>query len=121
MSGAKSGDMLRAMSPEMIFDYIGIYLDTDRAQDLNLQINFNITGDASYLVTVKSGVLLCQKGASAAEADATVTLPKRAAALLLAPASDTRGLIKIEGDQAILTKLMEHMAEADPSFNIIEP
>jgi alkyl sulfatase BDS1-like metallo-beta-lactamase superfamily hydrolase len=121
MAGSRSGAMLRALSPGMIFDYIGIYLDANKAQDVNVRINFKITGDDSYLVTIKSGVLLWQKGAAAADADATVTLPKQAAALLLAPDSDTHGVMKIDGDQAILTKLMKHVTKADPSFNIIEP
>ncbi|MCL1821110.1 MAG: MBL fold metallo-hydrolase [Oscillospiraceae bacterium] len=120
-SMGRLGEMLRAMESYMVFDYMGIHLDSNAAQDLNMKINFNVTGDADYLVTVKSGVLLYQKNASAADADATVTLPKQAVALLLSPESDENGLIEIEGDTAVLQTLAEHMAEFEPIFNIIEP
>jgi alkyl sulfatase BDS1-like metallo-beta-lactamase superfamily hydrolase len=121
ISAAKSGDMLRAMEPNMIFDYMGIHLDSNAAQDLNLKINFTVTGDASYLVTVKSGVLLYQKDASANDADADVTLPKAAVALLLSPDVFESEFVKIEGDMAALQKLYGYMTEFDPYFSIIEP
>lgn len=121
ISASKGGDMLRAMEPTMIFDYMGIHLDSNAAQDLNLKINFTITGDTSYLVTVKSGVLLYQKNASANDADTDVTLPKSAAALLLSPDVFESVLVRIEGDKAALQKLYGYMTEFDPYFNIIEP
>ena len=113
--------MLRAMEPYMVFDYMGIHLDSNAAQDLNLKINVNVTGDTSYLVTVKSGVLLYQKNGAAKDANATITIPKQAVALLISPESDENGLIQIEGDTAILQTLAGYMAEFDPFFNIIEP
>ena len=113
--------MLRAMEPYMIFDYMAIHLDSNAAQDLNLKINFNVTGDVTYLVTVKSGVLLYQKNAQSADADATITLPKQAMALLLSPDAGENELISITGDASALQRLAGYMAEFDPIFNIIEP
>jgi alkyl sulfatase BDS1-like metallo-beta-lactamase superfamily hydrolase len=121
LSSARSGDMLRAMEPYMIFDYMGIRLDSNAAQDLNIKINFNVIGDVEYLVTVKSGVLLYQKNAGAKDADATVTLPKQAMALLLTPGAAENDLINITGDAAALQILAGYMVAFEPIFNIIEP
>ena len=78
-------------------------------------------GDALYLVTVKSGVFLYQKNASAHNADATVTLPKQAMALLLTPNASKSEYITITGDTTALDKINAYMVQFDPHFNIIEP
>lgn len=117
-----SADLQRAMTPDMMFDQMGILLDANAAQDLNLKINFNITDEEPYLVTVDSGVLLYQKGAQAADADATLTLPRAAMFTILAKdEGQQKQAIKIEGDQDIIRKLTEHMVSYEFFFNIVEP
>lgn len=117
-----SSDLQRAMTPDMMFDQMGILLDANAAQDLNLKINFNITDEEPYLVTVDSGVLLYQKGAQAADADATLTLPRAAMFTILArDEGQQKQAIKIEGDQDIIRKLTEHMVSYEFFFNIVEP
>lgn len=117
-----SADLQRAMTPDMMFDQMGILLDANAAQDLNLKINFNITDEEPYLVTVDSGVLLYQKGAQAADADATLTLPRAAMFTILArDEGQQKQAIKIEGDQDIIWKLTEHMVSYEFFFNIVEP
>lgn len=108
----------RYMKPEMIFDYMGIILDSNAAQDLNLKLNFNITDDAEYLVTVNSGVLLYQKDAQAADADVTLTLKKGQLFGLLTGNTDG---VTIAGGSATLGKLREHMVSFEFFFNIVEP
>lgn len=113
-----NSDILFAMSPEMIFDYMGIRLDTNAAQDLNLKINFNFTDGAPYLVTVNSGVLLYQENAQADDADATLTLAKNQIFQALAGRPTPIG---IQGDADVIRKLMEHMVSFEFFFNIVEP
>ena len=111
------------MTAEMMLDYMGISLDSNAAEDLNLLLNLRITDEnENYLVTVKSGVLLYQKGASSDEADATLTLPTAALMAITSGDSDLqKQYIKVEGDQDVLSKLSEHMVTFTPTFNIIEP
>ncbi|WP_082989514.1 alkyl/aryl-sulfatase [Christensenella intestinihominis] len=117
-----SADLQRAMTPDMMFDQMGILLDANAAQDLNLKINFNITDEEPYLVTVDSGVLLYQKGAQADDADATLTLPRAAMfAILAKDAEQQKQNITIEGDRDVIGKLTEHMVTYDFFFNIVEP
>lgn len=117
-----SADLQKTMTPEMMFDQMGILLDANAAQDLNLKINFNITDAGTYLVTIDSGVLLYQEGVKDEEADATLTLPRTAMfSILTRNEEQQRQGIKIEGDQEILKKLNEHMVAYEFFFNIVEP
>lgn len=117
-----SADLQKTMTPEMMFDQMGILLDANAAQDLNLKINFNITDAGTYLVTIDSGVLLYQEGVKDEKADATLTLPRTAMfSILTRNEEQQRQGIKIEGDQEILKKLNEHMVAYEFFFNIVEP
>ena len=117
-----NADQRKSMTAEMMLDYMGISLDSNAAEDLNLLLNLRITDEnENYLVTVKSGVLLYQKGASSDEADATLTLPTAALMAITSGDSDLqKQYIKVEGDQDVLSKLSEHMVTFTPTFNIIE-
>lgn len=116
-----SADLQMAMTPEMMLAQMGILLDANAAQDLNLTINFDITDEEPYLVTVKNGVLLYQKGTRADDADATLTLPRSAMFSILAKdETKQKQNITVEGDGDILQRLTEHMASYEFFFNIVE-
>lgn len=117
-----SADLKRSMTPEMMLDYMGILLDSNAAEDLNLVVNLNFTDESKYLLTIKSGIVLYQRGVSADHADATLTMPKAGMAAILAKEPDMqKKLIQIKGDQNVIRKLTEHMVEFDYFFHIIEP
>lgn len=110
-------DTKRAMSPDMIFDYMGILLDANAAQDLNMTINFIITDVEPYVVKVKAGVLLYQQGVQTEDADATLTVTKDELFALLTGGAKAEA----PADQAIIDQLTEHMVSFDFFFNIVEP
>lgn len=117
-----SADLKKSMTPEMMLDYMGILLDSNAAQDLNLTINLDFTDETKYLLTVKSGVVLYQKNTSSKNADATLTMPKAGmAAILGKDEAAQKKAIKITGDQDVIKKLTEHMVEFEYFFNIVEP
>ena len=117
-----SADLKKSMTPEMMLDYMGILLDSNAAQDLNLTINLDFTNESKYLLTVKSGVVLYQKDTSSKNADATLTMPKAGmAAILGKDEAAQKKAIKITGDQDVIKKLTEHMVEFEYFFNIVEP
>ncbi len=117
-----SSDTFTAMTPEMQFDYMGILLNAETAQDLDLTIHIVFTDyPDTYTLFVKNGVILYQTGL-AGQPSATLTMPKAAMGALIAKDGELqKQLIEIEGDAAILQKLTEHFSVFDPSFNIIEP
>lgn len=117
-----SADLQKNMTPEMMFDQMGILLDANAAQELNLKINFNITDVGTYLVTVDSGVLLYQMGIQDDHADGTLTLTRAAMfSILTGNEEQQKQGIKIDGDQDILKKLTEHMVAYEFFYNIVEP
>lgn len=114
--------LMKAMTPEMMFNQMGILLDSNAAQHLNLKINFRITDDVNYLVTVNSGVLLHQKGSQADNVDATVTLDREGLFLVMTKnKKQWEKCINIEGDPKILDKLTNSMTTLPFFFNIVEP
>ncbi len=117
-----SMDLRKTMTPEMLFGQLGIMLDANAAQDLNMSVNINLTDGDKYLLTVKSGVLLCQTNAQADDADATLTMPSAALFAILSKNEEAqKQSIKIDGDQDIIKKLTEHMVAYEYFFNIVEP
>jgi alkyl sulfatase BDS1-like metallo-beta-lactamase superfamily hydrolase len=121
-STQNNGDLQAAMTPEMTFDYMGILLDTDAAQDLDAEILVKFTDGEPYLITLRCGVLLYQANTQATEADVTVTMPRSAvSALMLKDSRQRLRLMEVEGDSSVLDKLAAHLVTFDGSFNIIEP
>jgi len=116
-----SGDMLRAMTPQMIFDYLGINVDSNAAADLNAKINVNVIDDQPYLLTIKSGVVLYQAGETDENADLTITIPRAAIALLVSPEIKNNENVQLDGDVSVLDRLQASFGQRDPYFNIIEP
>ena len=102
-----NGDVFLHMTPDMILDYLGIFVDTTKISDLTFTANI-ILPEGNYVLRVKNGVLLYQKDAQDADADVTWTT-KRAGLLSIVQknAENVAALIEQEGDENCLTRLMD--------------
>lgn len=118
-----NGDVFLHMTPDMILDYLGIFVDTTKISDLTFTANI-ILPEGNYVLRVKNGVLLYQKDARDADADVTWTT-KRAGLLSIVQknAENVAALIEQEGDETCLTRLMDAVTVTSEYkyFNIIEP
>ena len=118
-----NGDVFLHMTPDMILDYLGIFVDTTKISDLIFTANI-ILPEGNYVLHVKNGVLLYQKGTQDADADVTWTT-KRAGLLSIVQknAENAAALIEQEGDETCLTRLMDAVTVTSEYkyFNIIEP
>ena len=118
-----SGGITMHMTPEMILQYLGIYTDSKKIEDLSFMANI-VLPEASYVLCVKNGVVLYEEGSLHEMADATWTTNKKG---LFAIATNNREgideLVEQEGDTTLLDQLMEGnvATEMDPFFHIIEP
>lgn len=117
-----NGDVFLHMTPDMILDYLGIFVDTTKISDLIFTANI-ILPEGNYVLRVKNGVLLYQKDAQDADADVTWTT-KRAGLLSIVQknAENVAALIEQEGDETCLTRLMDAVTVTSEYkyFNIIE-
>ena len=118
-----NGDVFLHMTPDMILDYLGIFVDTTKISDLIFTANI-ILPEGNYVLRVKNGVLLYQKDTQDADADVTWTT-KRAGLLSIIQknAENVAALIQQEGDETCLTRLMDAITVTSEYkyFNIIEP
>ena len=113
-----SSDTMQAMTPKMIFDFMGIKLNSNEAQDLNFKINFAFTDGNPYLVTVKSGVLLYQENRTEPDADLTLNISEKQ---MFAVMSGELENIEMTGNPEVLKSLLQNMQEFEHFFNIVEP
>ena len=118
-----NGDVFLHMTPDMILDYLGIFVDTTKIPDLTFTANI-ILPEGNYVLHVKNGVLLYQKDVQDPDADVTWNT-KRAGLLAVVQknAENVAALIEQEGDETCLTRLMDAVTVTSEYkyFNIIEP
>ncbi len=111
------------MTPEMILQYLGIYTDSKKVEDLSFTANI-VLPDSSYVLVVKNGVVLYEEGSLHDSADTTWTTTRQG--LFAIARNDKKtidSLVVQEGDKTLLDKLLEGntVADQDIYFNIIEP
>ena len=118
-----SADILNSLTVEMLLDYMGILIDSNAAEDINVTFNLIITDSHErYFVHLFHGVLLYYKDQTRELADATLTCPKIGLLTLIGRNEEQqKRLIRVDGDSDILAKLTGAMVTLDKTFNIIEP
>lgn len=122
---AGSTDTRKNLTPEMLWDFLGIFLDKKALADTDVKINVKLTDDDQvYMLRFYHGPLMHFEGMQADDAQVTLTGPK---AGMLALAGGDIDLLKkavqVAGDESVLAKVMG--AVVPPSgvakFNIVEP
>ena len=113
-----SPDLLMALAPEQIFDAIAIRVDGPRAWDEALSIGIELTdaGEA-YRLDLRNGVLV-HRLAPVEGAHVVLRLPRAALVGILAGRMDG---VTVEGDPAVLGRLMAVLDQPDPGFAIVTP
>lgn len=121
-----SADTIRAMSPEMLFDYLAVRLNSAKAAGKTLALNVTFTDlKKTYALTVKNGVLNYNEK-SGVKADASLSLTQAVlnrvqfgeVTLDQAIAS---GDAKIEGNQAAFNQFLGMLDNFNFWFNIVTP
>ncbi len=118
-----SSDAISHMTPEMIFDYLGILVDTKQIEDLSFTANV-LLPEGKYVIRVKNGILLYQKNTLAERPDVTWKTNRRGLLTLLTKDKTAiANAFEQEGDTALLFRLGQAITvtSAKPFFNIVEP
>ncbi|SEN59020.1 Alkyl sulfatase BDS1, metallo-beta-lactamase superfamily [Pseudomonas sp. ok272] len=121
-----SVDMVRAMTPDMFFDYLAIRLDSEKAVGHDLTLNWIFESpEQAYNLTLRNGVLTHRAGNNP-QADASVRMSKSTLEQISLkqvdfPTALQKGLIKLEGNGKKLGELLTSLDTFSPQFNIVTP
>ena len=122
-----SPDIVRAMSLDLFFDYLGVQLNGEKAEGLRIVINWVFRDlDRRYVLNLENCALTYLADRQSARADATVTLDRAVLnqlvlrELSLADAIQ-KGLLSIEGDSAKVNELFAMLDDFTLMFEVVEP
>jgi alkyl sulfatase BDS1-like metallo-beta-lactamase superfamily hydrolase len=121
-----SVDMVRAMTPEMFFDFLAIRLDSDKAVGHDMTVNWSFEEpNRDFNLTLRNGVLTHRTGLNP-EADAGVSMSKATLEQISLkqldfPTAIQKGLVKLQGNGKKLGELMGSLDTFGPQFNIVTP
>ena len=122
---SSSPDVIRAMSTELFLNFLGIRMDSRKAEGLRFTINL-ITPDngEKFLIELENATLTNIQGFLADKPDLTLTINRSdleqtmmGAKTLEAQIAD--GTAKVQGDASVLKQLASTMVDFDPHFEIM--
>ncbi|MBA5603795.1 MBL fold metallo-hydrolase [Duganella sp. FT3S] len=118
-------DLTRAMSVEMIFDYLAVRLNHEKADGLHLGVNIAFTDThENYALELSNSVLNNTRGRVLAKPDAALTLSRDALFKMLVakvPLAQLvqAGEVKLDGDPKALGSLFGNFDQFDPLFPVV--
>jgi alkyl sulfatase BDS1-like metallo-beta-lactamase superfamily hydrolase len=119
-----SADVMRAMSTELFLNFLGIRLDSAKAEGHRFTINLRTpdTGE-DFIVELENATLTSIKGYQAPDADLTLTINRAALDETLMGAKSleahlTDGTATVEGDPSILRTLAGMLVDFVPNFEV---
>ncbi|PHR84696.1 MAG: hypothetical protein COA59_04815 [Colwellia sp.] len=121
-----SADTIRAMSPEMLFDYFGVRLNPEKAAGKDFDINISFTDiDSKHTLMIQNSVLNHTSNQhKTADVSLTMTMATMNGIQLkeftLEEAFDSEK-IKIAGDKKLVTDFFTMLDNFDFWFNIVTP
>jgi alkyl sulfatase BDS1-like metallo-beta-lactamase superfamily hydrolase len=123
-ASSSSPDVIRAMSTELFLNFLGIRMDSRKAEGLEFTMNLATpdTGE-TFLVEMRSATLTNIAGRQADNPDVAMTVNRSDLEQLMMGAETLEeqigaGKVKIEGDGSLLMKLAATMVDFDPRFEI---
>ena len=122
-----SPDTLTAMTSDMILDYIGIHIISEKAANKKISFNWEEPNlKEKYQVTLENSTLVYRKVNSFKTADFNLTIPKESLLGVIGNATTLdkeiqAGRAKTTGDTTKFNELLEMLDSFTPDFNIVTP
>ena len=124
-ANSSSPDVVRAMSTELFLNFLGIRMDSRKAEGMRFTINL-ITPDngEKFIVELENATLTNIKGFLVSKPDLTLTINRSDLELTMMgvknlDAQIADGIAKVEGDTSVLKQLASTMVDFDPRFEIM--
>ena len=122
---SSSPDVIRAMSTELFLNFLGIRMDSRKAEGMRFTINL-ITPDngEKFLIELENATLTNIKGFLAPRPDLTLTINRSDLEQTMMGAKTLEaqiaaGTAKAEGNAGVLKQLASTMVDFDPRFEIM--
>lgn len=122
---SSSPDVIRAMSTELFLNFLGIRMDSRKAEGMRFTINLvTPDNDEKFIIEMENATLTNIAGFQAAKADLTLTINRSDLEQTMMGAKTlesqlTDGTAKADGDVSVLAKLAATMVDFDPRFEIM--
>lgn len=121
-----SVDMVEAMDPELILDYMGVRLNTDKALNKNIHINWKLPEGTEYGIELRNSVIIYNMNKSTAPADAVLMADKMSFSRLFMQGEPLKNVMassamKISGDPEKIKELQDMLDVFPGMFNIVTP
>lgn len=122
-----SPDTVRAMTPEMFFDFLAVHIDGEKAGNAKAVINVDLGEDGGkYKLELENGVLNHSANQQADKADATLTLNRDTLNKIILKdetlkQAEDKGEVKVTGDAGKVDELLGYMDKFEFWFNIVTP
>ncbi|UVL80743.1 MBL fold metallo-hydrolase [Pseudomonas putida] len=125
--GGSADDLVRALTPTLFFDYLGVRVDAAKAAEQDLTINWRFTDlNEDYALTLRNGVLTHRDLTRHGQADVEVKMSKATLDRIALKQTGflkeaTVGDIDISGERMKFMRFMAGLDEPDGRFNIVTP
>lgn len=125
--GGSADDLVRALTPTLFFDYLGVRVDAAKAAEQDLTINWHFTDlNEDYALTLRNGVLTHRDHTRHGQADVEVKMSKATLDRIALKQTGflkeaTVGDIEISGVRVKFMRFMAGLDEPDGRFNIVTP
>ncbi len=118
-------DLIRAMSTELFLDFLGIRMDSKKAEGMAFTINL-LTPDngEKFIIELSNATLTNVEGYQAKDADLTITINRTDLELVMMGAKTLAaqiedGTAKVKGNTEVLSQLGSMMMDFDLAFEIL--
>jgi len=125
--GGSADDLVRALTPTLFFDYLGVRVDAAKAAEQDLTINWHFTDlNEDYALTLRNGVLTHRDHTRHGQADVEVKMSKATLNRIALKQTGflkeaTVGDVEIGGERVKFMRFMAGLDEPDGRFNIVTP
>ncbi|MBJ9321678.1 alkyl/aryl-sulfatase [Citrobacter portucalensis] len=122
-----SPDTVKAMSPEMFFDYLAVHMNGEKAANAQAVFNVDLGADGGkYKLELENGVLNHSADAQASNADASITLNRATLNKIILKEeslkqAEEKGDVQISGNHAKLDEFLGYLDSFDFWFNMVTP
>jgi alkyl sulfatase BDS1-like metallo-beta-lactamase superfamily hydrolase len=118
-------DTVKAMSTELLLDFLGIRLDSRMAEGMAFVVNL-VTPDngEQFIIEMSNSTLTNSKGFQSSSADLSITINRSDLELIMSgistfPDLAGEGKVELEGDASIIQKLQDALVQFSSDFEIM--